>query len=175
MKNNVIAGALIALGILFGGFYIYLGINKFANKDRAVSVKGLSTREVEADYAVWPLSYAWSGNDLPALYAQLETVTERVKKHLLSLGFEESDLGRLLRGSSGVQVHAQHLTHRLDRQGTTGCRQPRQGVILAQGGYHCDNGEMEPGLSVQRSAGTQAGDDRGSYAERTCGGAEVRR
>lgn len=92
MKNNVIAGALIALGILFGGFYIYLGINKFANKDRAVSVKGLSTREVEADYAVWPLSYAWSGNDLPALYAQLETVTERVKKHLLSLGFEESDI-----------------------------------------------------------------------------------
>ena len=92
MKNNVIAGALIALGLCLGGCFIYLGINKFANKDRAVSVKGLSTREVEADYAVWPLSYAWSGNDLPALYAQLETVTERVKKHLLSLGFEESDI-----------------------------------------------------------------------------------
>ena len=92
MKNNVLAGALIALGIFFGGMFIYLGINKFANKDRAVSVKGLSTREVEADYAVWPLSYGWNGNDLPALYAQLESVTNRVKKHLLSLGFEESDI-----------------------------------------------------------------------------------
>ena len=91
MKNNVIAGALIALGLCLGGCFIYLGINKYANKDRAVSVKGLSTREVEADYAVWPLSYAWSGNDLPALYTQLEQVTARVKKHLKDLGFEETD------------------------------------------------------------------------------------
>ena len=66
MKNNVIAAALIALGLSIAGLFIYCGISKFANKDRAVSVKGLSTREVEADYAVWPLSYAWSGNDLPA-------------------------------------------------------------------------------------------------------------
>ena len=92
MKNNLLAGALVALGLTFSGLFIYCGISKFANKDRAVSVKGLSTREVEADYAVWPLSYGWNGNDLPALYAQLERVTERVKQHLLSLGFEESDI-----------------------------------------------------------------------------------
>jgi len=91
MKNNIFAGALIALGLCLGGMFIYCGISKYASKDRAVSVKGLSTREVEADYAVWPLSYGWSGNDLPALYAQLEQVTTRVKKHLLALGFEESD------------------------------------------------------------------------------------
>lgn len=92
MKNNVFAGALIALGLCLGGMFIYFGINHFANKDRAVSVKGLSTREVESDYVVWPLSFGWNGNDLPALYAQLEKVSTRVKKHLLSLGFEESDL-----------------------------------------------------------------------------------
>ena len=92
MKNNVIAGALIALGLCLGGCFIYLGMSKFANKDRAVSVKGLSTREVEADHAVWPLAYAWNGNDLPSLYAQLENVTARVKQHLLSMGFEESDI-----------------------------------------------------------------------------------
>ena len=91
MKSNLLAGALVALGLTLSGLFIYCGISKFANKDRAVSVKGLSTREVEADYAVWPLSYSWSGNDLPALYAQLEQVTARVKKHLLALGFEESD------------------------------------------------------------------------------------
>lgn len=92
MKNNVLAGALIALGLCLGGMFIYLGISKFASKDRAVSVKGLSTREVEADYAVWPLSYGWNGNDLPALYDRLEQVTDRVKRHLISLGFEESDI-----------------------------------------------------------------------------------
>ena len=77
MKNNVFAGALIALGLCLGGLFIYCGIKKFANKDRAVSVKGLSTREVEADYAVWPLSYAWNGDDLPALYEKVEQVTAR--------------------------------------------------------------------------------------------------
>jgi hypothetical protein len=92
MKNNVFAGGLIALGLFFGGLFIYCGITRFANKDRAVTVKGLSTREVEADYAVWPLSYAWSGNDLPALYERLDQVTARVKKHLLALGFEEADI-----------------------------------------------------------------------------------
>lgn len=91
MKSNLLAGALVALGLTLSGLFIYCGISKFANKDRAVSVKGLSTREVEADYAVWPLSYSLSGNDLPALYAQLEQVSARVKKHLLALGFEESD------------------------------------------------------------------------------------
>ena len=88
MKNNLLAGALVALGLTLSGLFIYCGISKFANKDRAVSVKGLSTREVEADYAVWPLSYSLSGTDLPALYAQLEQVSARVKKHLLALGFE---------------------------------------------------------------------------------------
>lgn len=88
----MIAGALIALGVCLGGMFIYFGISKFANKDRAVTVKGLSTREVEADYAVWPLAYGWSGNDLPALYDKMEKVTARVKKHLLDLGFEEADI-----------------------------------------------------------------------------------
>ena len=92
MKSNLLAGVCIAVGLTLSGLFIYCGISKFANKDRMVSVKGLSTREVEADYAVWPLSYGWNGNDLPSLYAQLERVTERVKKHLLSLGFEESDI-----------------------------------------------------------------------------------
>ena len=91
MKNNILAGALIALGLSLSGMFIYLGINKFANKDRAVTVKGLSTREVECDYVVWPLSYGWKGQDLPWLYDKLEEVTDRVKKHLLDLGFEESD------------------------------------------------------------------------------------
>lgn len=92
MKNNVFAGALIALGLCVGGLFVYAGISKYASKDRTVTVKGLSTREVDADYAVWPLSFSWSGNDLPTVYAQLEKVTARLTKHLISLGFEESDI-----------------------------------------------------------------------------------
>jgi hypothetical protein len=92
MKNNVFAGALVALGLFFAGMFVYLGIHQFANKDRAVTVKGLSTREVEADYVVWPMSFSWSGNDLPALYERIEQVSLRVKKHLMAMGFEENDI-----------------------------------------------------------------------------------
>ena len=90
--KNAVAGALIAIGLCCAGHCIYKGISQNAMKDRAVSVKGLSTREVTADHAVWPLSYAWSGNDLPALYTKLEEVTGRIRRHLLSLGFTEADI-----------------------------------------------------------------------------------
>ena len=92
MKNNLIAGVCIAIGLTLAGLFIYCGISKYAERDRAVTVKGLSTREVQADYAVWPLSYGISGNDLPSLYQSLGNVTDKVKKHLLALGFEETDL-----------------------------------------------------------------------------------
>lgn len=90
--KNVAAGALIAIGLCCAGHFVYKGMSQNAMKDRAVSVKGLSTREVTADHAVWPLSYAWSGNDLSALYTQLEQVTDRIRRHLLSLGFVNEDI-----------------------------------------------------------------------------------
>ena len=92
MKSNLLAGVCIALGLTLSGLFVYCGISKYASKDRAVTVKGLSTREVEADYVVWPLSFGWNGNDLPSLYQQISNVSEKVKKHLLAMGFEESDL-----------------------------------------------------------------------------------
>ena len=92
MKNNILAGACIALGLCLVGIFVYCGLKSFAEKDRAVTVKGLSTREVEADYAIWPLSYSVNGNDLPSLYNHLGNVSEQVKAHLMSLGFEEKDL-----------------------------------------------------------------------------------
>lgn len=90
--KNVAAGALIAIGLCCAGHFVYKGMSQNAMKDRAVSVKGLSTCEVTADHAVWPLSYAWSGNDLSALYTQLEQVTDRIRRHLLSLGFVNEDI-----------------------------------------------------------------------------------
>lgn len=92
MKNNIFAAALIALGLCLTGVFVYLGLRCFAERDRAVTVKGLSTREVQSDYVVWPLSYGLNGNDLPTLYRDLNDVGQKVKKHMMKLGFEESDL-----------------------------------------------------------------------------------
>ena len=33
MKNNLLAGALVALGLCLGGVFIYCGISKYADKE----------------------------------------------------------------------------------------------------------------------------------------------
>ena len=92
LVKNLLAGALVAIGLCVGGYFIYKGFSSYASKDRAVSVKGLSTRDVKADHVIWPLSYAASGNDLPSLYTYLEGRTNRLRQYLISLGFESKDI-----------------------------------------------------------------------------------
>lgn len=92
MKNNLFAACVVALGLALAGMFIYLGFRSNAQKDRAVVVKGLSTRDVQADYAVWPLSFGVHSNDLPAAYKDLNQVTETVKQFLIQKGFSEADL-----------------------------------------------------------------------------------
>ena len=47
--NRIVSAALLAVSIVILGFCVKWGIDDFANKDRKVSVKGLSEREVDAD------------------------------------------------------------------------------------------------------------------------------
>lgn len=91
-KSLWIAAAILAVGIALGGAAISSGIHHFANKDRSVCVKGLSTRDVCADHAVWPMSYAMSGNDLRSLYADMNQVQERIINFLVRKGFQREDV-----------------------------------------------------------------------------------
>lgn len=92
MKSNLYAACVVAVGLIIGSFCLYLGIEDFVNKDRIVSVKGLSTREVKADHVVWPLSFSADGNDLPALYAEIGKLQDIVKNFLLEKGFKIEDI-----------------------------------------------------------------------------------
>ena len=93
MKNfTIVPAAIVALGLALGGLFIALGINKMAVRDRAVTVKGLSTQDVKADYAVWPLSFGLMGNDLPSLYSDISKMHETVRKFLISKGFADKDI-----------------------------------------------------------------------------------
>ena len=92
MKNNVISAGCIALGLAIAGLFVFLGLSKNADKDRFVTVKGLSTRTVEADHAIWPLTFAIQGNDLQQLYSERERVSQVIVSLLKSRGFRDSDL-----------------------------------------------------------------------------------
>nr|WP_211334823.1 SIMPL domain-containing protein [Desulfosoma caldarium] len=65
---------------------------RFKKLDRFVSVKGLSEREVSADIAVWPLSFASANNDLGALYATMEENAKQIVEFLQEAGFSESEI-----------------------------------------------------------------------------------
>lgn len=90
--KQIISSSILACGIALAGLFIYLGVGKMAGRDRAVAVKGLSTRDVQADFAVWPLSFNIDGNDLAALYNAMSTTREEVKAFLVDKGFSADDI-----------------------------------------------------------------------------------
>jgi uncharacterized protein len=65
-------GALIAIGLIVGGWLLGVQIKNTRLADRYVTVKGLVERNVKSDLAIWPLSYKEAGDDLTALYAKTE-------------------------------------------------------------------------------------------------------
>ena len=83
LMKNVLPAALIAVGIALAGLFIFIGINHVSNRDRTVSVKGLSTREVKADYVVWPLRFGLMGNDLQSVYNDVANMQKVVRKFLI--------------------------------------------------------------------------------------------
>ena len=56
------------IGLIVLGLFIKLGLESFSDKDRKVTVKGLSEREVQADKVTWPIMTKELGDDLPQLY-----------------------------------------------------------------------------------------------------------
>lgn len=92
MNKSIFSALLIAVGIAVGGLFIYLGIHQMAYRDRAVTVKGLSQRTVQADYVVWPLKFSVSGNDLTALSKQLSEVEQTARQFFINKGFKAEDM-----------------------------------------------------------------------------------
>ena len=77
-SSALLPSAIIALGIVVLGFTVRSGIVTFKDRDRIVSVKGLSEREVKADKVIWPLVYKDLGNDPAEMYRQLEKKNQKI-------------------------------------------------------------------------------------------------
>lgn len=91
MKNYVSA-VIMALGIAVAGLFIFLGVHEVANKDRSVVAKGLSTRDVQSDHVVWPLTFTVEGNDLNEVHSRMSKAKSTMLDFLISKGFESSDI-----------------------------------------------------------------------------------
>lgn len=91
-KTMIWTAVILAVGMMLGGEAISSGIHYIADTDRSVSVKGLSTREVVADHAIWPMNFSVSGNDLASLYQTLSQRQEKLVDFLKKQGFEAEDI-----------------------------------------------------------------------------------
>lgn len=97
MKRSLLASAAV-LGLCIGGGVALAGISlgislKESRKpQRVVSVRGLAEREVDADLAVWPITFAEMSNDLVALNASLSEKRRIITEFLTASGFAATDL-----------------------------------------------------------------------------------
>ena len=91
-KGNIIAAAIIAIGILALGLCLKAGIDNFVNKDRRVTVKGLSEMEVPADKVTWPIVTKETGNNLQDLYANISSKQQAITKFLKDNGITDSEI-----------------------------------------------------------------------------------
>lgn len=80
-----------AISFLLGCFVLSFGLKGIGANPRTVSVRGLAEREVDADMAVWKLSFSVGGNDLVALKQKVLEQTKIVEVFLKEHGLEETD------------------------------------------------------------------------------------
>ena len=68
-----------------------VGLANIITPERSVSVRGLAEREVDADLAVWNMSFSMGENSLESMQRSIVEKTEVIKKYLIKHGLEESD------------------------------------------------------------------------------------
>lgn len=83
---------LVAVGLLLLGLCIKAGIDNFSHRDRAVTVRGLAEREVQADQVIWPIVTKEMGNDLPELYSRIQATNGKVVAFLKANGISDAEI-----------------------------------------------------------------------------------
>ncbi len=95
-KSVIISALLIMLGLVVGlvghGVFFKSGIGTYADKDRFVSVKGLSEREVKADQVICPILFKEVGNDLAEMYSSVNQKNEFIKSFLKKYGVTDEEI-----------------------------------------------------------------------------------
>ncbi|MFN0158054.1 MAG: SIMPL domain-containing protein [Bacteroidota bacterium] len=87
-----ILGLCIGLGLVVAGFALGHGVYASRIADRVVSVRGLAEREVDADLAIWPVTFKEAGNDLAQLQRSIDTKRETIARFLESAGFKRAEV-----------------------------------------------------------------------------------
>ena len=92
MKHRIIEASILAIGFIILGFLLKTSVDNFSNKDRYVSVKGLSEMEFPADKVTCPLVFKEIGNDLLKIYTSVNGKNDTIVAFLKAKGINEKDI-----------------------------------------------------------------------------------
>ncbi len=91
-SSTVLLGALLAFGLIVGGWVLGTQIKATRLSDRYVTVKGLVERRVKSDLAIWSLSYKEAGDELPTVYAKTDGDKNAILQFLSAQGFQPAEI-----------------------------------------------------------------------------------
>lgn len=84
--------ALLATGLIVGGYLMGDGLVRMKQADRAVTVRGLAERDVTADLATWTIAYSAKAGDLQSAQAKVDNDTKSIRGFFNALGFDADAL-----------------------------------------------------------------------------------
>lgn len=84
---TLVAAIVLAIGIVIGGYLLGDGLRRARMADRAVTVRGLAERDVNADLANWTVSFTAQGSDLAAVQAEIDRDARTVLDFFRRAGF----------------------------------------------------------------------------------------
>ena len=88
----IIIGICVSISLLFVGFFIYKGLKTFSDKERVVSVRGLSEMIVDSDYANLKIKYTEGDNDMQSLLNKIEDNNNKIVSFIKSNGLTDSEI-----------------------------------------------------------------------------------
>lgn len=88
----IIIGICVSISLFFVGFFIYKGLKTFSDKERVVSVRGLSEMIVDADYANLKIKYTEGDNDMQSLLNKIEDNNNKIVSFIKSNGLTDSEI-----------------------------------------------------------------------------------
>ncbi len=90
--NLLWLGLSIILGLAALGYLLGEAAIEVKEYERSVTAKGLSEREYPADEVIWPISFSVAGNDLGAVYEELDQTSRRVRDFLAGTGLKNEEV-----------------------------------------------------------------------------------
>lgn len=92
LLSSSLRGLFIGVGIAVAGFLLGHALYSSRLAERSVSVKGLAEREVDADLAIWPITFKEAGNSLLDLQRSIDEKREIITKFLQTSGFTAAEI-----------------------------------------------------------------------------------